>query len=152
MENTNEGTVTISLHRYKELEGYNDNLLRLEATIEIMKKDLESSENRYNRVKDLLKEYEPLIIDGEKVIREKVLANEERCNDFRKKMTEKHTKLREEFWSERQLLINEHEEVVRLQREMIENLEKSTRVITTIMTLIGVVIGVISTLIIQTIF
>lgn len=113
MENTNEGTVTISLQRYKELEGYNDNLLRLEATIEIMKKDLESSENRYNRVKDLLKEYEPLIIDGEKVIREKVLANEERCNDFRKKMTEKHTKLREEFWSERQLLINKHEEVVK---------------------------------------
>ena len=113
MENTNEGTVTISLQRYKELEGYNDNLLRLEATIEIMKKDLESSENRYNRVKDLLKEYEPLIIDGEKVIREKVLANEERCNDFRKKMTEKHTKLREELESEMQLLIIKYEEFVK---------------------------------------
>ena len=149
MENTNEGTVTISLQRYKELEGYEKDSLNLiaevvapyEAKVEDLKKDLERSENRYKTVKDLLDEYEPLIIDGSKTIREAILANEEKSNAFRKEMIEKNTKLREEFENEKDILLSKHEGVVRLQREEIESAEKYTKSVAVVTALISIAVG-----------
>lgn len=152
MENTNEGTVTISLQRYKELEGYEKDSLNLIA--EVVAPYAAKVEDLKNEI-ELLKIIESRADMNEKMAKEYVSRMLDKDNTIKRLIEEKSTELydlRKKFENEKDILLSKHEGVVRLQREEIEHLEKSTRVITTIMTLIGVVIGVISTLIIQTIF
>ena len=152
MENTNEGTVTISLQRYKELEGYEKDSLNLiaevvapyAAKVEDLKNEIELlkiTESRADMNEKMAKEYASRMLDKDNTIKRLIEEKSTELYDLRKK-----------FENEKDILLSKHEGVVRLQREEIEHLEKSTRVITTIMTLIGAAIGVISTLIIQTIF
>lgn len=152
MENTNEGTVTISLQRYKELEGYEKDSLNLIAEVVA---PYEAKVEDLTREIELLKIVEERSQYNEKMLGEYASLMLYKDNTIRRLIEEKSTELydlRKRFENEKDILLSKHEGVVRLQREEIEHLEKSTRVITTIMTLIGVVIGVISTLIIQTIF
>ena len=152
MENTNEGTVTISLPRYKELEGYEKDSLNLIAEvvapytvkIEGLKNEIELLnvvEERYHYNEKMLGEFSARMLDKDKTIRRLI---EEKSTDL--------ADLRKRFENEKDILISKHEDFVRQQLEMIEELEKSKRGAATITTLIGVAVGVISTLIIQTIF
>ena len=149
MENMNEGSVTISLHRYKELEGYEKDFLNSIAEIEAsyktevegLKNRVEVEEGRYNRVKALLDEYEPLIINSEKTLREAILLNEEKANDFRKKMMDNNTKLREEFEGEKNNLISKHELHLREYSYRIGEVEQSAQKLAAVMTLVGIAVG-----------
>ena len=141
MENTNEGTVTISLQRYKELEGYEKDSLNLIAEVvapytvkvEDLKNEIELLkivESRADMNEKMLEEYKSRLIDKDKTIRRLV---DEKSTELKN--------LRKSSESERLLLISKHEGVVREQREMIEELEKSTRGVATITALISVVVG-----------